>query len=161
VEKWAHFPQTTSQPMAWHSLRGINLACWRTLFEKIFIGKMSQFPLKFVTTWQEKPVEWLTYSPVTLILCIRLRNWSSVSTTRSRGHFLTLIQNLSFLGPIYLQDFLYRPLSHESDLRPVFKTWTLTNKKLQSQKLAKINMSMWARLGRFLEIHGPKFWDFD
>jgi hypothetical protein len=22
-------------------------------------------------------------------------------------------------------------------------------------------MSMWARLGRFLEIYGPKFWDFD
>jgi hypothetical protein len=21
-------------------------------------------------------------------------------------------------------------------------------------------MSMWARLGRFLEIYGPKFWDF-
>jgi hypothetical protein len=58
--------KTTSQPMAWHSLRGINLACWRTLFEKFFIGKMSQFPLKYVTTWQEKPVEWLTYSPVTL-----------------------------------------------------------------------------------------------
>jgi hypothetical protein len=72
VEKWAHFPQTTSQPMAWHSLRGINLACWRKLFEKIFIGKMSQFPLKYVTTWQEKPVEWLTYSPVTLDLAGRL-----------------------------------------------------------------------------------------
>jgi hypothetical protein len=34
-------------------------------------------------------------------------------------------------------------------------------KKLQSQKLAKVYMSMWARLGRFLEIYGPKFWDFD
>jgi hypothetical protein len=38
--------------------------------------------------------------------------------------------------------------------RPVFKTGLM---KLQSQKLAKVYMSMWARLGRFLEINGPKF----
>jgi hypothetical protein len=27
---------------------------------------MGQFPLNYVTAWQEKPVEWLTYSSVTL-----------------------------------------------------------------------------------------------
>jgi hypothetical protein len=33
--------------------------------------------------------------------------------------------------------------------------------KLQSQKLAKVYMSKWAKLGRFLEIYGPKFGDLD
>jgi hypothetical protein len=42
----------------------IKLACWRAVcgkFKNIFIGKMGQFPLNYVTASQEKPVEWLTY----------------------------------------------------------------------------------------------------
>jgi hypothetical protein len=30
-------------------------------FKNIFIGKMGQFPLNYVTASQEKLVEWLTY----------------------------------------------------------------------------------------------------
>jgi hypothetical protein len=33
---------------------------------KKIIGKRSQFPQNYVTASQEKLVEWLTYSPVTL-----------------------------------------------------------------------------------------------
>jgi hypothetical protein len=37
-------------------------------FKNIFSGKMGQLPLNYITASQEKPVEWLTYSPVTLVV---------------------------------------------------------------------------------------------
>jgi hypothetical protein len=36
--------------------------------KKYLSGKTGQFPLNYATASQEKPVEWLTYSPVTLLI---------------------------------------------------------------------------------------------